>query len=155
MELKPKMTKEEAKKEVKKRRDKDSQMVNGIFKNLENAASSISRGALSFGFKAYPGDEFAFYEFLDGERYRIPLGVAKHINNGCFYYTYEHNDPQMQKLGIQAPITPDGRITTAGNQRYRVGKKVHRFAFFPLDFTNEDLENDLKRTNLVEVSATY
>lgn len=147
------MSKEEARKELKKRKDRDSEMVTGVFKNLENQSSAISRGALSFGFKGYPGDEFMFYEFVDGEKYRIPLGVAKHINNNCYYYEYKNANHEMEKMGIQAVVNPGGRMTANNHQNYKIAKKIHRFAFYPLDFTDAEMERDLRPTNLAEVAA--
>lgn len=57
-------------------RDRDSQLVTGIFKNLE-----VPGGDLEFSYKMYKEENPRIYSFLDGQSYTIPLGVAKHINN--------------------------------------------------------------------------
>jgi len=76
---KRKRTKEELKKAEElreKARDEDSKIVKGIFKNLEAPG-----GSLTFSFRKYKEDPYRSYTFQDGETYRVPLGVAKHINS--------------------------------------------------------------------------
>lgn len=59
-----------------KARDEDSQMVVGIFKNIE-----VPSGALQFTYRKYKEDSYRSYHLQDGKEYTLPLGVAKHINN--------------------------------------------------------------------------
>jgi len=73
-----KRTKEELKKAqetIEQQRDEDSQMVTGIFKNIE-----VPGGDLTFTYKKYKEDPYKTFYFKDGGKYTIPLGVAKHIN---------------------------------------------------------------------------
>ena len=65
-------------------------MVTGIFKNLENPATDGGGGSVVFSYKYYPGDENKIYELFDGERYTLPRGVARHLNNNCYYKEYQH-----------------------------------------------------------------
>lgn len=58
------------------KRDEDSKMVTGIFKNDE-----VKGGDLTFTVRFYKEDPYKTYYFEDGKTYTIPLGVAKHINN--------------------------------------------------------------------------
>ena len=60
--------------------DADSKMVTGIFKNLESPG-----GDLEFTYRKYKEEPFKVYHFLDGQKYTIPLGVAKHLNNETAY----------------------------------------------------------------------
>jgi hypothetical protein len=57
------------------KRDEDSKMVTGIFKNDE-----VKGGDLTFTIRLYKEDPYKTYYFEDGKTYTIPLGVAKHIN---------------------------------------------------------------------------
>lgn len=54
---------------------RDEQLVKGRFNYHE-----VPGGTLSFVYKAYKGQPVTKYELTDGEIYRIPLGVAKHLN---------------------------------------------------------------------------
>lgn len=147
-EMPKKFTREELARQVKKLRDRDSEMVEGIFKNLENPATGASRGAVSFGYKAYPGEEYTFYELIDGERYRIPRGVARHLNNNCYYKQYQPLSGDFGKAGIQAGVNPDGRLNT---KEYQIAKKVHRYQFVSLEFMDDDA--DMHPSKLVEVTT--
>lgn len=144
-----KMTRDQLEKEIKKMRDRDREMVTGIFKNLENPAQNGSKGSVSFGYKAYPGDELEFYELWDGERYNLPRGVARHLNQNCWYKEYKHLSGEMGQQGIRG-ANADGRLASkdAGMQ---MARKVHRYAFHSLEFMDEDpMESSQK--SIIEVT---
>ena len=143
-----KVTRDEAQSQIRRMRDRDAEMVTGIFKNLENPASAGGRGAVMFSFKKYPGDPFLQYELCDGERYTIPRGVAHHLNNNCFYREYQHLPGEFGTQGIRQGIA-DGRLHTNNVQ---MSKKVHRYAFHSLEYMDDD--RDMIQTNLVEVTIT-
>lgn len=99
-------------------RDKDREKVRGIFRFHE-----VPGGSMSFMFKAYKEDQLERYDMLDGEVYTIPLGVAKHLNNDCWYpvhmYTTDEN----------------------GRSSMKIGQKVKRCSFQSLEFVDiEDLK---------------
>jgi len=99
-------------------RDKDREKVRGIFRFHE-----VPGGSMSFMFKAYKEDQLERYDMLDGEVYSIPLGVAKHLNNDCWYpvhmYTTDEN----------------------GRSSMKIGQKVKRCSFQSLEFVDiEDLK---------------
>lgn len=142
-----KMTREDLAKQIRKMRDRDAEMVSGIFKNLENPASGSSRGTLVFSYCAYPGEENAIYELVDGERYTLPRGVARHLNNACFYREYQHLPGEAGMSGIRGGAH-DGRLNA---QNMQMSRKVHRYAFHSLEFMDDDA--DMRPTNLVEVTA--
>lgn len=56
--------------------EEDAKMVTGIFKNLE-----AKGGDLEFTYRMYKEENHKVYHFDDGQKYTIPIGVAKHINN--------------------------------------------------------------------------
>lgn len=141
-----KMTREELGKQIQKMRDRDAEMVSGIFKNLENPGSGSSRGTLVFSYCAYPNDENVIYELVDGERYTLPRGVARHLNNNCFYKEYQQMPAGHGMDGIRG-AAHDGRLATAN---YQMGKKIHRYAFHSLEFMDDD--SDMRPTNLTEVT---
>lgn len=143
-----KMTREELQKQIKRMRDRDSEKIVGMFRNLENRATGGSCGSVVFSYKAYPGDENVFYELKDGERYSLPRGVARHLNNNCFHREYQHLSGQYGEQGMRN-AAPDGRLTTAQMQ---VSRKIHRFAFDSMEFSDDDA--DMKPANLLEVTVT-
>lgn len=143
-----KISREELSRQIQKMRDRDAEMVTGIFKNNENPASSGGRGSVSFGYKAYPGDEYEFYELCDGERYSLPRGVARHLNNNCFYKEYKHLPGEFGEQGIRG-AQGDGRLQSNSLQSAR---KIHRYAFHSLEYMDDDV--DMYPSNLVEVTVS-
>lgn len=120
--------KEPVKKNLKYERDKDRQMVKGIFKYYE-----VPGGSVSFPFKAYKEDPVETYHLVDGEVYTLPLGVAKHLANNCWYPVHKHTLDEKGK-----------RVTT-------VGRKVHRMGFHSLEFTDIDELSHSGPTEIVTV----
>lgn len=96
---------------LKFQRDKDRELVEGIFKFYE-----VPGGKLTFVFKKYKGDPIERYTMVDGQRYKIPLGVAKHLNtNGAYpVHAYKLNEKGLPQISI--------------------GKMVRRFGFQSLEF---------------------
>jgi hypothetical protein len=68
--------KKKARAVIDKQQEQDSQIVEGIFKNREGD------GMVSFSYKKYKDEPVRIYSFENGKTYKIPLGVANHINNG-------------------------------------------------------------------------
>lgn len=100
---------------LKYQRDKDREMVKGIFKFYE-----VPGGSMSFVYRAYKEDPVERFDLVDGQVYKLPLGVAKHLNkNGWFpLHTYaldEYGKPAM-----------------------KIGQKVRRFGFQSLEFVDID-----------------
>lgn len=144
-----KLSREELSKQIKKMRDRDAEIVSGVFKNLENPATNGGRGSVVFSYKAYPGDENAVYELWDGERYQLPRGVARHLNNNCFYREYQHLPGEFGQQGVRTGHNADGRVQT---QNFQTAKKVHRYAFHSLEYMDDD--SDMYPSNLVEVTVS-
>jgi hypothetical protein len=113
-------------------RDKDREMVTGIFRFYE-----IPGGSMSFSFKKYKEDPIERFDLVDGVTYRIPLGVAKHLNkNG---WTPVH----------QYAVDADGKPAV------KIGQKVRRFGFQSLEFIDiDDLTIDDKQIVTVEQIIT-
>lgn len=146
--IRKKISREEMQKQIAKMRDRDAEMVTGIFKNLEAPAQNGSLGMLQFGFKKYPGDEFAFYEFHDGERYTIPRAVAHHLNNNCYHKEYAHLPGEYGQQGIRTGFPDEsGRLQKNAPQ---MAKKIYRFNFSSLEYMDDDL--DMYPADLVEVN---
>lgn len=119
--------KEQAKRTLRYQRDKDRETVKGIFRFFE-----LPGGAMSFVIKIYKEDPVERYDFMDGQVYSIPLGVAKHLNKNGWYpeYTYVAGE-----AGTQSAFNG----MTGGGMR--IGKKVRRFGFQSLEFVDiEDLQ---------------
>ena len=103
------------KQNLKYQRDKDREMVKGIFKFYE-----VPGGSMSFVFKVYKEDPVERFDFVDGQVYSIPLGVAKHLNKNGWYPVHVHS------------------LDESGKQSIRVGQKVRRFGFQSLEFVDID-----------------
>jgi hypothetical protein len=144
-----KITKDELARQIKRMRERDEEIVTGVFKNLENPATAGGSGSVSFGFKKYEGDDYRFYEFMDGERYSIPRAVAHHLNNDCYYREYQHLQGERGEQGIRNAINPDGRMHANSMQASR---KVHRYAFHSLEFMDDD--PGMNPVDLVEVTVS-
>ena len=111
------------KKEVKDRpklnlnyeRDKDAEVVRGIFHFYE-----VPGGVLQFVYKAYKQDEPITYTVEDGKVYSLPRGVARHLNKSGWYpiHTYMNDE--------------------SGKAVAKVGQKVARYGFSSLEFFDTD-----------------
>jgi hypothetical protein len=110
-------TKTEQKKKVnlKYQRDKDREMVKGIFRFYE-----VPGGTLSFVYRQYKEDPVERYDMEDGHIYTVPLGVARHLNKNCWYpvHAYKQNE--------------------TGGQDMLIGQKVRRCGFQSLEFVDID-----------------
>lgn len=107
--------KKEIKSQLRYQRDKDREMVKGIFKFHE-----VENGSLSFCYKLYKEDPVERYDLTDGQIYTIPLGVAKHINKNLWYPVHEY------------------QVDEAGRPSMRIGKKIRRASFNSLEFVDID-----------------
>lgn len=139
---KKKLNKEELRKQLDKKRQRDAELVTGVFTNLESRG-----GWLSFGLKLYPGEPFKFWTLFDGERYSLPRGVVNHLNNNCHYFEYKHLPGESGSTGVRAAFN-DGSLGRIPMQSVR---KVHRFRFDPLDFMDEDTE--IRQSDLISVEV--
>jgi len=143
-----KMSKDELARQIKRMRDRDAELVTGIFRNRENPASAGGRGMVLFNFKAYPGDPFETYELFDGERYELPRGVARHLNTNCFYKEYQHLPGEFGAQGVRGAAA-DGKYKSHNLQ---MAKKIHRYEFVSLEYMDDD--PDMMQSGLVEVTVT-
>ena len=114
--IKP-VTNEKPKQDLRYQRDKDREVVRGIFRFYE-----VPGGSMSFVFKMYKQDPVERYDFIDGGTYSIPLGVAKHLNKNGWYPVHQH------------AVDQDGKALM------KIGSKVRRFGFQSLEFIDiEDM----------------
>lgn len=101
----------------------NAQLVEGRFRNIESPGSE-----LTFSYNMH------IYKLQDGEIYKLPLEVARHLNN-CAYTIHE--------TAIDAAA--DGFKPSA-----RVNRKIDRFAFESLVYTSENKFGPVKRLHEVE-----
>lgn len=141
---------EDVLKQMKSARDRDAEMVTGIFHNIEAPGMSVE-----FSYKMYPGDDNVTYSLLHGEKYRIPRGVARHLSTNC--YLKEYVDlPNLE--GVKASTVDYGRLGMASDgimrnaTEMKIIKKHQRFAFLSMEFSDDD-NLDLQPSNLVEVKS--
>ena len=103
--------KKEVKPNLRYQRDKDRELVSGIFDYKE-----LRGGTLKFRVKLYKEDNLERFELTDGKVYKIPLGVAKHLRkNGVI--------PQ------HAWMTDEN-----GTPTQRITHHIKRFDFVSTDF---------------------
>lgn len=114
-EVKPRSRRAISNKAMETMRKKDNEMVKGVFRSFEPRG-----GTVTFSFKKYAGDDVQQYTMVDGDTYDVPLMVAKHLNNNCWYPKHEHT------------------LDANGNAVIGVGRKVHRYSFESLEFQFED-----------------
>lgn len=139
----PKLSKDEVSRKIAQLRERDEELVTGIFKFNEMAG-----GTLDFGFHKWPGDKFEIYSLTDGEKYTIPRMVAHHLNNNCYYREYKHLSGETGDTGIRAAYN-DGKMK---GERMQAHRKIHRTSFTSLDFMDDDI--DMKQSDLVEVTVS-
>lgn len=98
----------------------DSKLVEGIFRYYE-----VPGGEMHFPYRAYKGDKMVKYSLKDNGTYKIPLGVAKHLNNNCWYPVHRHE------------------VNVKGKARTTIGSRVNRTGFQSLEFMeNDSLSNE-------------
>jgi hypothetical protein len=139
-----KLSKEDVKRLMNSWRDRDAELVTGIFKNNEEPGQSTS-----FRFKAYPGDDFKEWFFEDGEKYQIPRGIARHLNTACYTKEYKHLPSEAGTFGIRAAVK-DG--SPARNEQLMSERKVYRYSFLSLEFQEDDL--DMQPSKLFQISKS-
>jgi hypothetical protein len=104
---------------LKYQRDKDRELVKGIFRYYE-----VPGGMMSFMYRAYKEDPVEKYDLVDGGVYTLPLGVAKHLNKNAKVPVHSYQVDENGK-----PIA-------------RVGEKISRVGFQSLEFVDvEELAN--------------
>lgn len=103
------------KKNLKWHRDKDREIVKGIFKFYE-----VPGGQMSFVYRAYKEDKTERFDLVDGQIYSIPLGVARHLNKNGWYPIHAYT------------------MDEAGKPLMRMGQKKQRFGFQSLEFVDID-----------------
>jgi len=96
-------------------RDKDRVPVKGIFRFHE-----VPGGQMEFSLLLHKGDKLTNYKFKDGEIQTVPLGVAKHLNQNCWYPEYDH---------IKGEDSQNAAVIT---------KKIRRCSFQSLEFIDID-----------------
>lgn len=110
------LNKEEKQEYIKHLKEKDCEMVTGVFRCNEPPGGSVE-----FTTMAYPGESPTKRLFKDGEQYTVPRYLARRLENefqgvGCWYPT-------------NAYILDD-----SGKPLVHVGKKNRRFGFGSLEF---------------------
>lgn len=144
----PKMSKEEVKALIERMKAYDAEMVTGIFENREAPGQG-----LRFSICLY-GEEYEVYELFDGERYRIPRGVARHLNNGCASKEYASLNQSSAAVNnaeiLGATGISDGRYIGGNNYMKPVSKK-YRCSFKSLEFSDDTIDSFQSSLFLPEV----
>jgi len=124
-------------KDRQSRRERDNELVTGIFRYIEHTG-----GTLNFRFKKYAGDEYKEYSLVDGERYKLPRMVARHLNKDVHYTKYKTLDNNFSGVqggsSSQASRFEDG--TRKRSHSMALEEKIHRCEFRSLEFMDDDLD---------------
>lgn len=126
----PKYTEEERRNIIDQMRERDEQLVTGIFNNYEARSSGIRGDKLKMTYKKYSG-ETEYYQFEDNIRYTIPYGLAHHLQFGCYTYAYNSLPDDMFRE-VQQAFNPEGKMLFA---EPHIKEPVQRFGFIPIDFS--------------------
>lgn len=116
-------------KDFKYMRDRDREMVRGIFRFFE-----VPGGNMSFSFRKWKQDEIETFSLNDGDIYTIPRGVAHHLSNNCWYPEHAY------------------KMDMNGGQHMQITKKKRRCSFEPLDFMDVEDLNELTPSTLETVT---
>ena len=107
--IKSKLTKEQM-------RQRDAELVEGKF-----TFNEVPGGTLKFSYKKYKNDPVKSYTLVDGNIYKIPRGVAKHLVETGSYRQHEYaKDADGKDIVIK-------------------GRKITRYSFEPLGFFDDDI----------------
>lgn len=146
-----KMSPEQVQALIRHMRDRDAELITGIFHNFETPASSETRGAVRFVYAAYPGETLDSYELWDGERYSLPRGLVRRLKTECYMPIYDRvKDPIAAQQGVLQGAA-DGRMRSMAPEM-KVIRKKHRFGFSILDFMDHELEQEMRPSNIVQVT---
>ncbi len=126
-----KLSKAEAHKKLEAQKERDREMVTGIFEYKNKRGQT-----LEFYFKKYDDDPYKKYILTDGKRYRIPRMVARHLNQNCFYTEYKRLEGLRGVSDIQQGDI--GGTQDHYAKMYAVNKD-HRCEFKSLEFMDDDL----------------
>lgn len=123
-----KMSKEELKSYMIKKREDDEQPITGIFENKQRPGHD-----LKFSFKMWPDSPKYQFHLIDGEQDTIPKGVMNWINSRAIpqYEYITTNNPNVGAVQSGFTSTPDGRTA---NQPYRIAKMVPKYKFSPTSY---------------------
>jgi len=143
-----KVTKEELTRQMQKRRERDEELVTGMFQNKEMPGAR--HVPVRFVYKMYQNQTPEVYELYDGECYSLPRGVVRHINTNCYVKEYldVNGAPHLQKA-----ILPEGRGIMRAKEDMQMSRKQHRFAFSPLDYMEDEFDV-YPAASLIEVTAS-
>lgn len=142
-----KVTKQDIVKNRDAKRERDNELVTGIFYYTERPGS-----ILSFRFKKYAGDDYKEYNLQHGERYKLPRMVARHLNKDVHYTKYTQLDNSSMQAGAQGQKSRFEDGSRRKQHGMSMQEKVHRCEFRSLEFMDEDL--DLIPSNITMVTST-
>jgi len=96
-------------------RDRDREIVKGIFRFHE-----VPAGTMMFSIRLWKEDQVEDFTLRDGEVYSLPLGVARHLNKNCWYPIHAYASDEN------------------GKSTQKISQKVRRCSFQSLEFTDMD-----------------
>lgn len=118
--------------EIEIMRQKDNELVYGVFKYHE-----CKGGTLRFMANFYKNDKPKIYTLVDNERYHLPLIVARHLNNDVAIKLYE----PVKNVGL-------GNLSSGIDSTMKVKQVIHKTGFYSLDFKDVGENN---QTSLLTV----
>ena len=110
------LTKEEKASYIQHLRERDTEMVTGIFRCFEPAGGCVEMNAM-----AYDGETPIKYLFIDGQQYTVPRYIARRFEG------------DFQGIGTWYP-THSNVLDADGKPTIAIGKKNRRFGFSSMEF---------------------
>lgn len=110
------LSREEKLSYIKFLKERDTEMVTGIFRCHEPSGGCVEMTAM-----AYDGESPIKYQFLDGQQYTVPKYIAKRFEN------------EFQGIGTWYP-THSHILDASGKPTISVGKKNRRFGFSSMEY---------------------
>jgi hypothetical protein len=124
---KKKLSVDEVQAMIPKWQQRDERQIRGVFKNMEKPGQ-----AHKFYLRTYQNEPIEELTLRDGERKTLSVAWVNHINSCAYTEFLDVKDVVPGIANVKPMINDDGTPST------KMSRKVQRFAFMPMDYS-EDL----------------
>lgn len=131
--IKKKVSKDDLKRLIPAWQKRDEEEVTGIFENKEHRGQEAT-----MQYRLYPNEEITKWVFQDGERYTIPRGLMRHINENCYHTITSDMSLQVPGKDPMKQMSAGGNVPAIQDMKFF--RNEHRFAFHPMEYDDEDIE---------------
>lgn len=139
---KKKLSVDEVQAMIPKWQQRDERQIRGVFKNMEKPGQ-----AHKFYLRSYPQTPIEELTLRDGERKTLSVAWVNHINS-CAYTEFLDVKDAVPGIGNLKPMLNDDGSTST-----KMSRKVQRFAFLPMDYSEDLVSNDSSNLWTVDEEA--